>query len=103
MRRRSFTEASPKIARLHLDAVDVQVGNVDVAGPQTLRRQAARIDAGTAVVEFVAASVRQRKPVVALPDAGQFGRQVGQVLRDEMDDDTPYLEAQLGPLLSWSR
>jgi hypothetical protein len=29
------------------------------------------------MMEFVAASVRQRKPVVAVPDAGEFGRQVG--------------------------
>jgi hypothetical protein len=41
---------------------------------------------GLPMMEFVAASVRQRKPVVALSDAGEFGRQVGQVPRDEMDD-----------------
>src|ERR1700709_503348 len=64
--------ASPEIPRLHLDAVDVQVGNVDVARPQPFRRQTARIKSGTAVMEFVAASVRQRKPVVAFADAGEF-------------------------------
>jgi hypothetical protein len=64
----------------------VQVGNVDVARLRSLGRQTARIDAGTAVVEFVAASVRQWKTVVALADAGEVDRQVGQVLRDERDD-----------------
>jgi hypothetical protein len=47
-----------KIPRFHLDAVDVQIGNVDVARPQALRRQTARIQSGTAMMEFVAASVR---------------------------------------------
>jgi hypothetical protein len=37
-------------------------------------------------MEFVAACVRQRKPVVAFADAGEVSRQIGQVLRDEMDD-----------------
>jgi hypothetical protein len=46
-------------------------------------------------MEFVAAPVRQRKPVVALADAGEFGRQVGQLLRDEMDDVPFPLDAAL--------
>jgi hypothetical protein len=52
------TNRSPKITRLHLNAVDVKVGHVDVPGPGSLRRKAARVDTRAAVMEFVAASVR---------------------------------------------
>jgi hypothetical protein len=50
-----------EIACLHLNAVDVEVRHVDVPW---LRRKGARVNAGTAVVEFVAAAMWQRKAVV---------------------------------------
>jgi hypothetical protein len=46
-------------------------------------------------MEFVAAPVRQRKPVVAFADAGELGRQIGQMLRDEMNDLPFPLDAAL--------
>jgi hypothetical protein len=63
-----------EIAGLHLDAVDVQIGNVDVPRLRCFRRQASRIDAGASVVEFIASAVRQRKAVVPVADAGQLSR-----------------------------
>jgi hypothetical protein len=59
-----------EIPRLHLDAVDVQISHVDVP---RFRRQAARIHAETAVMEFVAASVRQRETGVPIADTGELG------------------------------
>jgi hypothetical protein len=52
----SKLDLSPEMPRLHLDAVDVQVGNVDVPqfGPF-----GGKLRNGTAVMEFVAAPVRQ--------------------------------------------
>src|SRR4051812_38487819 len=73
----------PEVPRLHLDAVDVQIRNVDVP---RLRRQTARIDAGAAVMEFVAASVRKRKAAVALSDGGQIGGHIGQLVGHEVDN-----------------
>jgi hypothetical protein len=70
-----------EIPRLHLDRVDMQVGYVDVT---RLRRQAPRIDAGTAVVEFVAASVRQREAVVAVTDPGKFRGEIGEMVGDDL-------------------
>jgi hypothetical protein len=84
-----------KIAGLHLDAVDVQVRHVDVPRLRALRRHGARIDPGTAVVEFVAAPVWQREAHVALADCGKFGGQIGQLVCDEMDDFALALDAAL--------
>jgi hypothetical protein len=55
-----------EVLYLHLDAVDVQIGNVDVPRLRSLRRQAARIDARAAVVEFVA-TVGQREMLSRSP------------------------------------
>jgi hypothetical protein len=87
--------ASSEIPRLHLDAVDVQVRHVDVSRLGALRRQAARVDAGTAVVEFVAAPMWQREAVIPITDAGEFGGQIGQMVCDEMDDFALALDAAL--------
>jgi aspartate aminotransferase-like enzyme len=57
----------------------MKVGHVDVA---RLRQQIPRIDARTAVMEFVAASVRRRETRVAIPDAGEFGGQMGEMVGD---------------------
>jgi hypothetical protein len=65
-----------EIPRLHLDAVDVQVRHVDVPWLWSLRRQAARVNAGTAVVEFVAATMWQREAVIPITDAGELGGQI---------------------------
>src|SRR5690606_29492070 len=83
---RGSAYGSPEIPRLHLDPVDVQVRDVDVAGPEALRRQFAWIERGTAMMEIVAAAVGQGEGLVAVPDAGEFGRQVGQRAGDEMHD-----------------
>jgi hypothetical protein len=51
----------------------MQVGNVDVPRLRPLRRQAPRIDARAAMMEFVPASVRQRKAGVPIANAGKVG------------------------------
>ena len=86
---------SPKIPRLHLDAVDVQVRHVDVPRLGDLRRQAARIDARAAMMEFVAAPVWQRETGVPVADAGEIRRQVRQMIGHEMDDVALALDAAL--------
>jgi hypothetical protein len=70
----------------------MKVRHVDVA---RLGWQAPRIDAGAAMMEFVAAPVRQRETVVALADASEFGRQVRQLVRDQMHDLALTLDAAL--------
>jgi hypothetical protein len=81
-----------EVTRFQLDAVNVQIGNVDVCWLWSLRRQAAGIDAETAVVEFVAAPVRQREAVVPVTEAGEVG---GQMARDGAD--TPLSADQAAP------
>jgi hypothetical protein len=71
----------------------VKVRNIDVARVQALRRQFARIRPGTAIANLVAASVRQRECRLAVAGAGEFGRQVGKALRDEMHDLALALDA----------
>jgi hypothetical protein len=66
--RRDSRRPLPEIPRPHLDRVDVQVRHVDIP---RLRRKAARIDARAAVMEFVAASVWQKKTVVSVTYAGK--------------------------------
>jgi hypothetical protein len=51
--------------------------------------------AGTAVMEFVAASVRQREADVPVTDAGQVGGQVGQLVGDKVYDIALPLDAAL--------
>jgi hypothetical protein len=62
-----------KIPRLHLNAVDVQVRHADVPRLRDLRRQAARINAETAVVEFVAAPMWEREAVIPITNASEPG------------------------------
>jgi hypothetical protein len=59
-----------EIPHLHLDAIDVQVRHVDVP---RLRRKAAGINAGTAVVEFVAATMWEREAVIPITNAFELG------------------------------
>jgi hypothetical protein len=56
------------------------IGNVDVARFQAIWRQAARINPGAAVVELVAAAMRQWDRDVSIADARQRVRQIGQML-----------------------
>ncbi len=69
-RRRRLSE----VARSDLDRVEMQVRDVDVARTQALGRQVARIGRRRAVVELVAAAMRQRKGCVPTADGGEFGR-----------------------------
>ena len=84
---------SSEIPCLHLDRVEVQVGDIDVPRPQALGRQVAGVRCRRAVMEFVASSMRQRKRLVPLPDAGELARHVGQSLRHEVDDLALALDA----------
>jgi hypothetical protein len=59
--------SSPEVPRLHPDRVDVQVRDVDVAGPEALRRQFAWIERRTAMMEIVAAAVGQGKALSRSP------------------------------------
>src|ERR1700730_2633028 len=52
-----------------------------------------RIEARTAVVELVAAAVRQRERDVSIANARQRVRQIGQPMSDEMDDLARALDA----------
>jgi hypothetical protein len=84
-----------EIPRLYFDAVDVQVRHVDVPRLRSRRRQASRIDAGAAVVEFVAPPMREREAVIPVSYAGQVGGKVRQMVGDEMDDRPLTLDAAL--------
>ena len=64
---------SVKIAALHLDRIDVQIGNVDVARAQTFRRPLARIRPATRMRDLVATAMGQGKRRVPASDGRQFG------------------------------
>jgi len=55
-----------KLPRLHLDCVDVEIGNADIAGRLPLWRRAARIKDGITVF-FIAAPMRIGKVMSRLP------------------------------------
>ena len=74
-----------EIPRFHLDLADVAIGVIDIAGPQAPRRGFARIRPMAVVPHLIAAAVRQGKGDVALADARKLRRQIGKILRDEMD------------------
>jgi hypothetical protein len=57
---------------LYLDRVDVEVRRIDVAGPQALGRQLARIGPA-ASLDLIAAAVGQRKRRIAAADGGEVG------------------------------
>ena len=46
-------------------------------------------------MEFIAASVRQREAGVAVPNAGEFGGEIGEMVGDQMDDLALTLDAAL--------
>lgn len=62
----------------------MQVGDIDISRPKSFRRQTPRIGAWTAMMEFVAAPMRQRETLVALTDASKRRGHVGQLVCDEM-------------------
>lgn len=76
--------SSPKVSRLQLDGIDLEGGINHVARSEPFR-QAARIDPGSAVMGFVASPVRPRKRDIAVAHAGEFRREVGELVRDEVD------------------
>ena len=65
--------------------VDVAVGIGEVAPAEDLGRALARVGAGAAVADLVAAAVRQREAGLAPADAGEIGGEVGEAPGDEMD------------------
>lgn len=75
----------PKIPRLHLNGIDVEVADVNVARSQALRGKPTRIGTGAAVADLVA-TARQRKRRVATVDDGKIGREVGDTLSDEVNE-----------------
>src|SRR5665213_607802 len=81
-----------EIPRFHFDAVDVQIRNVDVS---RLRRQGARIDARTAVMELITAPVRERKTSIALANGSKLRGQICQLVGDQVDDLALSLDAAL--------
>ena len=84
-----------KIPRLHLYLINVAIRIIDIARLRTLR-QASRIETGTAMVEFIAASMWQRKGRVAIADTRQRWRQIGEVQGDEMHDLAFPLDTTMG-------
>ena len=78
-----------KITALHLDRVDVQVGNVDVARAQPLRRQFARIGAAAGMGNLVASAVPrgERPEWLERPDAAETTEQT--MLDDDPDEPAP--------------
>jgi hypothetical protein len=87
------THALPEFLCLHLDCIHVETGNVDVARVQTVWRQTAWFKAGTAVVQFIAAPMRQRKGGITAVATCQRVRKVGQPMGDKMDDLALALDA----------
>jgi hypothetical protein len=50
---------SPEISRLHLDAIDMEVRDVDITRPQTPGREVALVQTeATAIADLIAPSVR---------------------------------------------
>jgi hypothetical protein len=82
---RDILPASPrqrKFPALHLDRVHVrQVGHINLARAQALGRQFARIGSAAGVRDLIAATVRERKGCVALPNRGEFGRHFASTIR----------------------
>ena len=60
-----------EVAALHLDRVDVKIGDVNVACPQAFGL-AALIRGRRSMMEFVAAAMRQWESAIALSHARQF-------------------------------
>jgi hypothetical protein len=94
-----YTRALSEITCLYLDCVDVEIGNVDVVRFEAVWRQIAPIQARTAVMQFVAAPMRQREDCVTVANARQRVRQIGQPMRDEMDDLALSLDAAVDPII----
>jgi hypothetical protein len=95
-RRQAYTTGAgslSEVPRLHCDRVEVQIRNVDIARPEPPRRKVSLIRPEAAAVPYlIAASVRQRKPAVALADAGEVGGQIREMIRNEVDDGSLALD-----------
>lgn len=79
-------QASPEIHVFHLDLVYMTVGIFDVARLRPFG-QAAGIEVRTSVMEFVAPAMRYRECDVAVADAGQFRRHIGEMPGDHGSAD----------------
>jgi len=66
----------------------MQVRDVDIPGLQALGQQFTGVWAGDAMPNLIAATVRQGKVGLPLTNAGQLGRQIGQMMGDEVNDLT---------------
>jgi len=64
--------------------IDVKLGVDDIPWPRSLR-DAARIGRGTAVMELVAAPLRQGKNRLPFANAGQLSGEIAQLMSDKMD------------------
>ena len=87
----NYSPSLSEIARLHLDRINVQVGDVDVARSNRSRRLTARVRGWRTMVEFVAAPMRQWKGRVALNrpgfTGGQNSRRVARYGTDIKEED----------------
>jgi hypothetical protein len=61
-------DISPKIARFHLDRIDMQIGDVDIPRPPALG-QFTRIGRRRSVMEIVASAMWKRERRLSLADA----------------------------------
>jgi hypothetical protein len=75
----------PKIPRLHLNGIDVEVEDVNVARSQALRGQPTRIGTGAAVADLVATAVRRGNAALRLSTMARSA-EVGDTLSDEVND-----------------
>jgi hypothetical protein len=80
----------------------VEIRDVDVAGVKSLGCSIARIEAETAVMECVSAPVCRQKGQLAIADAREGLREVGELLGDEMDD-VPFPLNAAAFAASWAR
>ncbi|ODR90045.1 hypothetical protein A8M32_17935 [Sinorhizobium alkalisoli] len=78
-----------EVSSLHFDSIDVQVRSIDISGAQAFGRQLLRMGSRTAIPDLVAAALGYRKSHIPAADAGAFGREIRDVLADEVGDVAP--------------
>jgi hypothetical protein len=79
--------ASPKIPRLYIEGIDMEVGDVNVSHRMLKRLRIAAVDGGTAAVyRLIPSSRRNHKSLVAAADTAQQVGLIYQMLGDNMND-----------------
>ncbi len=73
--------ALSEIPRLHLDPIDMEIGDQDVS--RLAAERVARVRA-SARLRLVAAPPRHRKRPITVPDTRKLGRQISEPMRDQM-------------------